>query len=399
MATRKRNPLLAALLLGLLLLAAPGHAQRAAAWKVENGRESVSVRPARGQGYEALPASSLLTLGAEVSSRGTDVEVRLGEAELHFQVGSRVFVQGAEFRHLPHPVYREQGVTYLPLYFFVEVLPTLGVRVDPAARVIRGAVPARPAAASPAPPRREAPRAAAPARAPRRLVVVDAGHGGVDPGASGPGGTREKDVALAVARRLAALLREDSTLEVRMTRDRDTLVALRDRSRLANGWRGGERPALFISIHCNANDSRSARGFETYFLAEARTEDARRVAQMENAAQRYEKDAGGGMDDLSFILHDLRQNKYLRDSNDWAARIQEELKEVHPGPDRGVKQAGFYVLNGTFMPAVLVELGFITNPQEEKVLADPAHQRRMAERLARSIRGFLRGDPSPGASP
>jgi N-acetylmuramoyl-L-alanine amidase len=228
------------------------------------------------------------------------------------------------------------------------------------------------------------------AKRPRPLVVVDAGHGGVDPGARGPGGTREKDVALAVARRLAALLREDPTLEVRMTRDRDTLIALRDRSRFANLWKEGERPALFISIHCNANDSRSARGFETYFLSEAKTEDARRVAQMENAAQKYEGEVE--LDPLSFILHDLRQNKYLRDSNDWAAVVQEELAEVHPGPNRGVKQAGFYVLNGTFMPAVLVEIGFITNPREEEMLADPERQRKIAQGLARSVRTFLSHD-------
>lgn len=239
--------------------------------------------------------------------------------------------------------------------------------------------------------------AAAPASAqraitPRPLVVVDAGHGGVDPGARGPSGLREKDVTLAVARRLANLLASDPGLEVRMTRDSDTLIALRDRPRLANRWRaagGADRPALFISIHANAHGQASAKGFETYFLSEAKTADAARVAEMENAAEQYEEPNGEGMDDLSFIFQDLRQNLYLRESSDWAAMIQDRLAVVHPGPNRGVKQAGFVVLDGAFMPAVLVELGFITNREEEGLLAQPARQAELAGQLAESIRGYF----------
>lgn len=227
------------------------------------------------------------------------------------------------------------------------------------------------------------PRAAA-----KRLIVIDAGHGGVDPGARGPSGIREKDVTLAVAQRLAAILRQDPTLEVRMTRDRDTLIALNDRTRMANRWRAEGQPALFMSIHMNASDHKSAHGFETFFLSEAKTEDARRVADMENAAQRYETEAPK-LDPLSFILHDLRQNKYLRDSSDWAAMIQRRLAEVHSGPNRGVKQAGFVVLNGAYMPAVLVELGFITNAQEEKKLTDREQQARFARQLARAINDYF----------
>jgi N-acetylmuramoyl-L-alanine amidase len=224
----------------------------------------------------------------------------------------------------------------------------------------------------------------------KRLVVVDAGHGGVDPGARGPGGTREKDVTLAVARRLAAVLRRDTTLDVRMTRDRDTLISLRDRPRLANEWRRPGQPAVFISVHCNANPSRGARGIETYFLSEAKTEDARRVEAMENAAERFETAARGpsGGNQLGFILHDLRQNQYLRESSDWAELIQGRLAQV-AGPSRGVHQAGFAVLNGAFMPAVLVEIGFVSNPAEERLLADPDHQDDVAAQLAASVRAFL----------
>ncbi len=354
------------------------------------------MRPDVGAGYAALPVSVLAGLGAEVGTRGDEVEVRLGGRELRFRAGSAAFTVDGEEHRLAAPAYADGGVVFLPVQFFAEFLPSLRgspVEVDAASRTLRRvrAPAGQPVAAAvpetpPPPPVRAAPE---PVRR-KKLVVVDAGHGGVDPGAAGAGGTREKTVTLAVARRLAAILREDTTLDVRMTRDRDTLIALRDRARMANRWREEGQPALFISIHCNANPSRAARGFETYFLAEAKTEDARRVAEMENAAQKYEKDASAELDPLSFILHDLRQNKYLRDSNDWAAIIQDELREVHPGPDRGVKQAGFAVLNGAFMPAVLVEIGFISNRGEEEVLADSGHQGRIAEQLASSIHAFFR---------
>lgn len=232
------------------------------------------------------------------------------------------------------------------------------------------------------------------ARTAKPLVVIDAGHGGVDPGARGPNGTREKDVTLAVAREVARLLREDASLEVRMTRDRDTLIALRDRPRLANRWRGEERPALFVSIHANAHRDRGARGFETYFLSEAKTEDARRVAEMENAAQQFEEESVVPAGDLGFILNDLRQNFYLRESSDWAELVQRRLAEALPGPNRGVKQASFVVLDGAFMPAVLVEIGFITHPREAELMADRDGQRRIARGIAQSVRDYLARNPT-----
>jgi N-acetylmuramoyl-L-alanine amidase len=240
---------------------------------------------------------------------------------------------------------------------------------------------------------------AAPARAqdsaplPLPLVVIDAGHGGVDPGARGPAGTREKDVTLAVARRLAELLRRDADYEVRLTRDSDSLIALRDRARLANRWRGddrgGVRPAVFISIHANAHRDRATRGFETYILSDAKTADARRVAEMENAAQQFEEPSEAPASDLSFILTDLRQNLYVHESSSWAEMIQRRIRPSHPGPDRGVKQAGFVVLDGAFMPAVLVELGFISNSREEKMLADGEVQKQFAAQLALAVRDFF----------
>lgn len=241
-----------------------------------------------------------------------------------------------------------------------------------------------------------------------RLVVIDAGHGGPDNGMTGPlgrGGPRlvEKEVTLAVSHRLAAALR-DLGVGVRMTRATDTLIALSDRGRLANQWHAD----LFVSIHVNAANPRwrepaGARGFETFFLAEAKTEDARHVEQMENEAVRFETGADAGRGDpLSFIINDMARNEHLRESNDLAASIQRSMGRLHPGPDRGVKQANFAVLRTSFMPAVLVEIGFGTNVADAVWLTSAAQQHHLAESLADAIVDYLERYEqrvAPGPSP
>ncbi len=232
------------------------------------------------------------------------------------------------------------------------------------------------------------------ARPSRRLIVVDAGHGGPDRGMSGPIGDDpwfvEKDVTLSVARKLADALRS-AGMDVLMTRTRDTLIALADRGRIANRAKGD----VFVSIHVNAPGVSNAagareRGFETYFLAEAKTEDARRVERMENESVRFETGANAPKGDpLSFIITDMAQNEHLRESSDLAATIQDGLSEIHPGRNRGVQQANFAVLRGSYMPAVLVEIGFGTNPSEAAYLADEDNQRRIARNLSESLMNYL----------
>jgi N-acetylmuramoyl-L-alanine amidase len=229
---------------------------------------------------------------------------------------------------------------------------------------------------------------------PRRTVIVDAGHGGVDRGMSGYTASRvrvyEKDISLGVARKLAARL-QNAGVNVVMTRDADTLIALDDRGRIANREHGD----LFISVHVNAanpkwRDPSGARGFETYFLAEAKTQDDRRVAEMENEAARFDdSSAPAEHDALSFMLTDLMQNEYLRESSELAATIQSSLGPAHPGPSRGVKQAGFRVLVTAYMPAVLVEIGFGTNPSEAAWLASSSGQARLADAISRAALSYL----------
>ena len=240
--------------------------------------------------------------------------------------------------------------------------------------------------------------AKAPAAAPkaRPIVVVDAGHGGPDAGMTGPIGerairVREKDITLAVSKQLGrALLRRG--IDVVYTRTTDTLIDLSDRGAIAN--KAGA--SLFISIHVNAahptwKDAALWRGFETYFLSDARTEDALRVEEMENASVQFETARDLSKEDpLSFILSDMKQNEHLRESSELAATIQKSLGDVHPGPSRGVKQAGFRVLVTSFMPSVLVEIGFGTNPQEARFLADPAKQESIARSIADATIAYLK---------
>jgi N-acetylmuramoyl-L-alanine amidase len=228
----------------------------------------------------------------------------------------------------------------------------------------------------------------------RKLVVVDAGHGGPDAGMRGPlgGGTQlaEKNVTLTVAKRVGAALGQRG-IDVKYTRTTDTLIALSDRGRIANDAHAD----LFVSIHVNAanpgwKDPAAARGFETYFLAEAKTEDARRVEQMENEVVKFEANSSTHAGDpLSFVLNDMAQNEHLRESNDLAELIQRRLGRVHPGSNRGVKQAGFRVLVTAFMPAVLVEIGFGTNAADAAWMSDPARVEELSAAVADAVLEYL----------
>ncbi len=225
------------------------------------------------------------------------------------------------------------------------------------------------------------------ARLRTRVVVVDAGHGGRDAGMSGPFGASrkvlEKNITLAVAKAVRTALQRRG-IKVVMTRTSDTLIALGDRGRIANQAKGD----LFLSIHVNAanprwKDPRGARGFETYFLSEAKTADERRVEAMENEAIRFETSVDATRNDpLSFIIRDMAQNEHLRESARLASLVQHGLSTVHPGTNRGVKQAGFVVLVTVFMPAVLVEVGFGTNGADAEFMTNPDRQKELAEALA-----------------
>jgi len=225
----------------------------------------------------------------------------------------------------------------------------------------------------------------------RHVVIIDPGHGGRDPGNPGrffPKGTTEKDVNLAIGQRLQADLARRG-VAASLTRTTDTLIDLHDRA-------GYCRDAcdLFVSVHVNSmptgRRSPVANGIETYFLSEAKTEDQRRVARMENDAIRYESpDAQVVEGALATIVKDLQQNEYLRESARLAELVQQRVAAVHPGEDRGVQQAGFYVLTSARRPAILVETGFATNKEDGTFLTSAAGQRKIAGAIADGIVGYL----------
>jgi N-acetylmuramoyl-L-alanine amidase len=226
------------------------------------------------------------------------------------------------------------------------------------------------------------------------VVIIDAGHGGRDNGMDASFGAGkhlyEKNVTLAVAKRLGAALAKRGA-EVVYTRTTDTLIDLSDRGLIANKAGG----ALFISIHVNASDPRwrdgiAMRGFETYFLSDAHTDDAQRVEEMENESVRFEAVKDMSKEDpLSFILSDMKQNEHLRESSELAETIQGSLARVHPSPNRGVKQAGFRVLVTAFMPSVLVEIGFGTNAVDAAFISNPSKQELMATAIADGAMSYL----------
>ena len=372
------------LLCALLLLAPCTAVAQAPELRVVVGESTRAVPGTVLDGAAAYPLDALVALGARVSADATGARAVLHDDTIAFTIGSPFFHAAQGVHQLAYPVHRADGVVHLPEQFFLEWLPRRfpgTIEYNAGALRVSGALAlAADAAGSMAPGGRPAVEAG-------RVVVIDPGHGGRDPGKIGPGGIREKDIVLAIGKRLAAMLR-DRGYEVHLTRDRDTLIALGDRPRLANEWKGHRQRALFLSIHANSWRE-SVRGFETYFLSDARTEDARRVAEMENAAEAFEERPAGDTPEADLILNSLRNDFYVRASNDLAEVVQGSLAAFHTGPNRGVKQAGFRVLIGAFMPAVLVETAFISNPQEARLLATSAFQQKLAWGLAEAIDRFF----------
>ena len=219
-----------------------------------------------------------------------------------------------------------------------------------------------------------------------RTIVIDPGHGGSEIGAVGPLGTTEKEIVLDIAQRLHDLLEARLGLDVRLTRETDIDKPLEERTAFANYLKAD----VFISIHANAYRGRGVRGAETFFLSDKATDDeARLLAAIENDTLELQGPAAID-DDLQMLLWDMAQTQFLQESSVLAEMIQVKLNELAGTSDRGIKQAPFRVLRGATMPAVLVEIGFLSNPDEERLLADPRYRQRVAERLYASLNEYRR---------
>ena len=217
------------------------------------------------------------------------------------------------------------------------------------------------------------------------VIVIDPGHGGDDNGAIGPSKTKEKDIVLDISKKLRDLL-ENENIKVILTRDDDRLVPLGDRTEIANEAEAD----VFVSIHCNAATNKKANGTIAFFLADAKTDQARAAAALENSALKFETESKsrGEPNDIDFILSDMIQNEYLKESADLADMIQKNIKNKIKIDSRGVDQAGFFVLNKAYMPAVLVETAFISNKTDEKTLRDEKKRQNFAEAIFTSILQF-----------
>jgi len=365
------------------------------------------------RGAAAVAAVRLMEpLGLVTSLEGTAVRVVLGGRTYDFDLGAPfVRIGDAAFPLVGAP-YVARDTLFLPLHWLADYVPRVSsgrYRWDPVRARLEeiGAAAAVPAPVTASPPARLAPGPVPlPATVPSatlavgtanpitglrlaHTIVVDPGHGGIDPGNPGqtfPGRLAEKDVTLSIGRLLRAeLLRRG--LNVVLTRSTDTLIALADRPTFCRA-----ECDLFVSIHVNAmpNGPRQGRasGVETYFVSDAKTEDQKRVSQMENDAMRFDTRAPGD-GPLAFILNDLQLNEYLRESARLADLVQARVASVHPGGDRGVQQGPFLVLAAARRPAVLVEAGFATHSGDGAFLTSALGQRKIVNAIADGIVTYL----------
>ena len=215
-------------------------------------------------------------------------------------------------------------------------------------------------------------------------VVIDAGHGGFDPGAVGKSGLREKDITLHIAKQLQQRLAAAGKRQAFLTRTDDYFVPLAERTVIANQYRAD----LFISLHINANPKQDPSGSETYFCSEqASSKEAARVAASENAVAKYDQPAKKkeGYIDVEDILFRFERKLYWDESAKFAKRFQDGIKKSLPLQSRGIHSADFSVLRTARMPAILIETGFLSNPGDAANLAKPAFRDQIAEAIAGGI--------------
>jgi N-acetylmuramoyl-L-alanine amidase len=374
-----RYPLLANLVFSALTLLAPvGSADSAA-------NASLSLKPG--------PNVTRLVLTAP---KGASFSLRTGRADQVI-----VAMEGVEaLPGLPNPAgdryvsalhTRSKGKGKLEL--IVELRPAAQYRTAPSMtdsggpRLTLDIAPDKTAASQP--PR--APVAEAGDRPLRKrfVVALDAGHGGKDTGALGTEGNQEKDIVLAIARKLEALLKAEPGIRPVMIRQDDEFIELRQRMERARK----EHADLFVSLHADAYNDPHAKGASVFTLSEhgATSEAARRLADRENAADRIGGVALHDKDEvLASVLLDLTQNATMEASDRAAANILQALQKTHTIHQPGIQKAGFAVLKSPDVPSVLVETAFISNPEEELKLRSPAYQDQIATAIAEGIRTYLK---------
>lgn len=371
------------------------------------GETRIQVR-AGGLAGPSLPGKALLAaLNGSLKQNAPWVELTVARQTFDFLIGAPFMRFNDRTQPLSGWAWEGGDSLFLPLQFVTELLPQLLAERytwDAGNGRLTETGPAIAAPRAKAPPEKRLPNGLLAGH----VVTVDAGHGGIDPGNPGiffPRGINEKHVTLQVALLLRDELKERG-VKVVMTRTTDTLIGFRDRARFCIA-----ECDLFVSLHVDAlprsarNRYRSVSGFHTIIIGEENTEDADRIARMENEALRFEEDtAQAPTEGLDFILGNLQMNEYLRESARAAELVQDNVSKIHTGTNRGVKQSKVLaVLNQARRPAILVEMGFSTNPEDARIMSNRKSQEAMASAIADAIVDYLRDyerkTGSPGGTP
>ena len=285
------------------------------------------------------------------------IELQKDETSIVMRPNSSFILVNGQAITLEHPVEYRGGSAYIPVEsaaFISEKIFELPEKLVP-------------------PPKRHA----------IQTVVIDPGHGGKDPGAVGRYGTREKDVVLDISKRLKRHL-EERGLKVYLTRDKDVFIPLYKRAKIAES----KNADLFISVHANASRYRRAKGFEVYYLSEATDDNARALAAAENASLDFEENNISRDKSSMTTVWDMKLTENRRQSKDLAYYICNITSDNLGMRNRGVKGARFAVLKGAMMPAVLVEVGFLTNRREESKLKQTSFRDKIANAVSRSIAAY-----------
>lgn len=296
------------------------------------------------------------------------LNVNIYGEQLIFLIDSSYLQHGSDYFNMTHEIIQQGGKYLLPVVFLTDLLPQIFSRkISWEADKLK---------------------AKAPIDNSIKRIVLDPGHGGKDPGAVGFSKKNfEKEIVLELALKLKKKLEQQLDVIVLLSRDKDEFVSLQQRTKFANE----NNADLFISLHCNAHRNSKIDGIEVYYLSTAKTDEARAVEAMENqVVYEYEggQEAVKKYDDLAFILADMAQSEHLEESYNLGANLQSALVSATEAYDRGVKQANFYVLRGAFMPAVLLEFGFLSNKEEEKKLVNSSYQEKLIDSVFIGIRDF-----------
>lgn len=290
------------------------------------------------------------------------IEIKKGRNKVVLKPHSNLALINNKPKELTHPVEYKDGAAYIPVktaVFMSEKVFGLEEKPRPVSKMYR-----------------------------IKTVVIDPGHGGKDPGAISKYGTREKDIVLDVSKRLKSALEKEG-VEVILTRDKDVFIPLGKRAEIANN----KKADIFISVHANASKHSRTKGFEVYYLSEATDDNARALATAENASLKFEEEKLSDKKSASFAnptVCDLVLTENRRQSKELGYYICSVASDSLEMEKRGVKGARFVVLKGAVMPAILIEIGFLTNRREEANLKSTSFRQRIAEAIARSVLAYKR---------